>query len=200
MLDRSARVVDDTLLAKLRARDPEVLRTIFVNDGRRLYRAARGMGVAAEDAEDVVHDVFVTFITSLDRFEGRAQLSTWLFGILHHKVQERRRVRVRAELHDPIDAIFEAQFDDAGSWRQPPVAPDRSVGVREAAAAIGHCLEGLSPSQRDVFQLRDVEGLSAADVSKILGQTVTHVGVLLYRARLRLRECLGAKGWGGTRR
>ena len=69
------------------------------------------MGCAAEEAEDLVQDVFVTFLDTIDRFEGRALLSTWLIGILHHKVQERRRARAREELADPIDEIFESQFD-----------------------------------------------------------------------------------------
>jgi RNA polymerase sigma-70 factor (ECF subfamily) len=142
--------------------------------------------------------VFVTCLESLDRFEGRAQIGTWLFGILHHKAQERRRSRARDDLNDPIDTSFEAQFDSRGNWIQPPTTPDRAVGAREAREAIRECLEGLPPLQREVFQLRQVEDLSAADVGNVLAQTVTHIGVLLHRARMRLRACLEGKGWAGS--
>jgi len=79
------------------------------------------MGFTIEEAEDLAQDVFVTFIESLERFEGRAQIGTWLFGILHHKAQECRRSRARDELNDPIDTVFEAQFDIRGNWIRPPL-------------------------------------------------------------------------------
>jgi len=141
--------LDDTYLGRLRRRDPEALRSVVDEEGRRLYRAARGMGYSKNEAEDLVQDVFVTFIESIERFEGRAQVGTWLFGILHHKSQD--------------------------------------------------CLDGLSPSQREVFQLRQVEELSAVEVSKISGHAITHIGVLFHRARMKLRVCLEGKGWGRSR-
>src|SRR5437899_2657503 len=70
--------VDRNLLMRLRRRDPEALRTIVDEHARRLYRAARGMGHTTDEAEDLAQDALVTFIESIDRFEGRAQISTWL--------------------------------------------------------------------------------------------------------------------------
>ena len=191
--------LDDTYLVRLRRRDPEALRSVVDEQGRRLYRAARVMGYSQNEAEDLVQDVFVTFIESIDRFEGRAQVGTWLFGILHHKSQERRRTAAREELNDPIDQVFESQFDARGSWIRPPTAPDRDVSAQEAGQAIQACLDGLSPIQREVFQLRQVEELSADEVCKISGHTITHIGVLFHRARMKLRECLEGKGWGRSR-
>ena len=185
----------DRVLARLRRRDPDALRAIVEAHARPLYRAARGMGFTIEEAEDLAQDVFVTCLESLDRFEGRAQIGTWLFGILHHKAQERRRSRTRDERNDPIDTAFEAQFDSRGSWIRPPTPPDRAVSAHEAREAIRECLEGLPPLQREVFHLRQVEDLPAADVGNVLAQTVTHIGVLLHRARMRLRACLEGKGW-----
>jgi DNA-directed RNA polymerase specialized sigma24 family protein len=77
------------VLERLRRRDPDALREIVDEHARPLYRAARGMGFAVEEAEDLAQDVFVTFIESLDRFEGRAQIGTWLFGI--RSCRQRRR-------------------------------------------------------------------------------------------------------------
>ena len=191
--------LDDAYLGRLRRRDPEALRAVVDEQGRRLYRAARGMGYSQSEAEDLVQDVFVTFIESIDRVVGRAQVGTWLFGILHHKSQERRRSVVRDELNDPIDQVFESHFDARGSWIQPPTTPDRHVGAQEAGQAIQDCLGALSPIQREVFQLRQVEELSAAEVCKISGHSVTHIGVLFHRARMKLRECLEGKGWGRSR-
>ena len=60
--------LDDAYLGRLRRRDPEALRSVIVDQGRRLYRAARGMGYSKNEAEDLVQDVFVTFIESIERF------------------------------------------------------------------------------------------------------------------------------------
>ena len=191
--------VDQAVLDRLRRRDPDALRAIVDQYARQLYRATRGMGFRREEAEDLVQEVLMTFIESLDRFEGRSQVSTWLFGILHHKCQERRRTQAREEQNDPIDDVFESQFDDRGSWLRPPTPPDRSLSSREVQEAVNQCLDGLTWLQREVFHLRQVEELSAADVGKILGQSVTHIGVIFHRARMKLRACLEGKGWGRSR-
>jgi RNA polymerase sigma-70 factor (ECF subfamily) len=111
----------------------------------------------------------------------------------------RRVLEDADELNDPIDQVFESQFDARGSWIRSPTAPDRGVSAQEAGQAIRDCLAGLSPIQREVFQLRQVEELSAAEVCKISGHTVTHIGVLFHRARMKLRECLKGKGWGHSK-
>ena len=183
----------------LRRGDAAALKAVVEENARRLYRAARGAGLLREDAEDLVQDVFATFVQGLDRFEGRSGVRTWLFGILYHKLQERRRFNARFEQHDPIDEVFESRFHVHGNWIRPAIAPDREATSREAGVALGECLEHLPPLQRAVFELRQVEELSAAEVSNILGPTVTHIGVLLHRARARLRECLERKGWTSSR-
>ncbi|MEO8522502.1 MAG: sigma factor-like helix-turn-helix DNA-binding protein, partial [Acidobacteriota bacterium] len=92
--------------------------------------------------------------------------------------------------------VFEARFDERGSWSQPPIQADRLAASQQTAEALRDCLTGLPGQHRDVFQLRQVEELSAAEVGGILGCTVNHVGVLFHRARVRLRACLEEKGWG----
>jgi len=186
-------------LEGIRARDPAALRDVVDQHARRLYRAARGMGFSAGDAEDLAQDVFVTFLETIERFEGRSEVGTWLFGILHHKAQERRRAHPREDLTDAGDEVFDGRFNADGSWREPPIPADRLVAASQTAEALRECLAGLPDQHREVFQLRQLEELSAADVSGMIGCTINHVGVLFHRARVRLRACLEAKGWGGSR-
>jgi RNA polymerase sigma-70 factor (ECF subfamily) len=187
------------LLEGLRARDPAAIREVADQQARRIYRAARGLGFSPSEAEDLAQDVFVTFLETLDRFEGRSAVGTWLFGILHHKAQERRRTHAREDSTSALEEAFEKRFDVSGSWLQPPVESDRLVESRETREVLRDCLEGLPAQQREVFQLRQVEELPAADVAGIVGCTTNHVGVLLHRARLRLRACLDGKGVGRSR-
>jgi RNA polymerase sigma-70 factor (ECF subfamily) len=183
------------ILDSLHARDPEALRDVVEQHGRRIYRAARGMGSSPPDADDLVQDVFVTFFATLERFEGRSHVGTWLFGILHHKAQERRRADAREVVTDALDPAFEARFHADGSWREPPIPADQLVAANQTADALRQCLAALSALHRDVFQLRQIEALSAAEVSRLLDCTVSHVGVMFHRARVQLRACLEAKGW-----
>ncbi|MDA1094135.1 MAG: sigma-70 family RNA polymerase sigma factor [Acidobacteria bacterium] len=186
-------------LTRLRARNPESLRAVAEEHSGRLYRAARGMGLPAEQADDIVQEVFVTFLGSLDRFEGRSSPATWLFGILLRKVQEQRRASAKDGLHDELDESWAANFDPSGTWITPSVNPERALAGREFADAVKTCLDDLSPPQREVLVLRQFQELPASGVGKILDLTVTHVGVLLHRARLRMRQCLDALGWSTSR-
>ncbi len=186
------------LLLRLRRRDPEMLASLVSEHSRPLYRAARGMGFREDEAEDMVQDVFVTFLSSLDRFEGRSQLRTWLFGILHNKTMERRRKRGQEQQHDPIDEVFESKFGSNGKWSAPPQDLLRLMESKRLGEAITHCLDGLPLTQRSVFVLREMEGVETEEVCKILELTITNMGVLMHRARNRLRECLEGRGWGRT--
>ncbi|HEX8984023.1 MAG TPA: sigma-70 family RNA polymerase sigma factor [Bryobacteraceae bacterium] len=187
--------LDADLLARLRARDPATLAAAVQDHARALYRAARGMGFQEAEAEDLVQDVFTTFLETLDRFEGRSQVRTWLFGILHRKALERRREQYRDQQDDPIDEIFESRFDARGNWVRPPEDLHRVLESKEIRQALAGCLERLPAAQREVFVLREMEYLETAEICKILGVTVTNMGVLMHRARNRLRECIEAKGW-----
>ena len=184
------------MLSRLQRRDPELLASLVGEHSRPLYRAARGMGFREDEAEDMVQDVFITFLSSLDRFEGRSQLRTWLFGILHNKTMEQRRKRGQEEHHDPIDEVFESKFDSNGKWSTPPQDLFRLMESKQLGEAISDCLDGLPSTQRSVFVLREMEGVETEEVCKILDVTVTNMGVLMHRARNRLRECLEGRGWG----
>jgi RNA polymerase sigma-70 factor (ECF subfamily) len=182
-------------LDRLRRRDPDALSEAVRDHARPLHRAARAMGFAEPEAEDLVQDVFTTFLDRLDNFEGRSQLRTWLFGILHRKAMERRRASAVDDRTDPIDEVFEARFDAGGKWTRPPEDLERLLLSKEIGALIQRCMEELPINQREAFVLREVEGIETAEICKILSVSVTNFGVLMHRARARLRECLERKGW-----
>jgi RNA polymerase sigma-70 factor (ECF subfamily) len=181
-------------LERLRRRDPDALAEAVHEHARPLLRAARSLGLPESEAEDMVQDVFRTFLERLDNFEGRSQLRTWLFGILHRKASERRRAAAMDERMDPIDEVFESRFDSKGNWRRPPADLERLMLSKEIGELIRGCMDDLPVNQREAFVLREVEGLETSEICKILAVSVTNFGVLMHRARARLRECLEAKG------
>ena len=187
--------ISAAFLDRLRRRDPDALAEAVHDHARPLMRAAKALGFAEQDAEDLVQDVFTTFLVRLDSFEARSQLRTWLFGILHRKAMERRRASIRDDRMDPIDEVFESRFDADGNWTRPPADLERLLLSKEIGEQIRGCMEGLPLNQREVFVLREVEGLDTGEICKILEVSVTNFGVLMHRARARLRECLEGKGW-----
>ncbi len=79
---------------------------------------------------------------------------------------------------------------------QPPADLERILLSKEIGHLIRGCMEHLPFNQRQAFLMREVEDLDTNEICKILDVSVTHFGVLLFRARARLRECLESKGLG----
>ncbi len=197
MTSGTARVtgVDDPgFAARVRERDAQALEEVVRRYLPQILRAAGGAGLAPQLAEDVAQDTFVTFIATAPRFEGRSHVRTWLFGILHKKIAEARRNLRRDSEMDAIEAVFEQRFDETGSWMRPPRPVDAEVYDAEVRQGIDVCLDQVPTNQRMAFVLREIEGMHTQEICKILEVTHTNLGVLLYRVRNRLRECLESKG------
>lgn len=184
-------------VAGIQARDPGVLDAVARDCLPGLLRAARAVGLDHQAAEDTVQEVFLTFVRRAPEFDGRARVSTWLFGILFRKVAETRRALARDNAQEDIDAALESRFDPVGRWSRPPEGPEEDFARAEIRRSLAECLEEVPERQRLVFHLREVEGLSTEEICKVADVTPNNLGVLLYRARNRLRECLERKGFEG---
>lgn len=181
---------DPAFLSRLRAKDSQALEAVVRAYLPQVLRAARGAGLDLHRAEDVTQSVFLTFVETVARFEGGSHVRTWLFGILYHKLSETwRNVKRERELND-IDDVVEARFAADGTWFIPPRETDRETLDGEIRAHLGACLGTVPERQRMAFLLREVQGLTTPEICKVLGVTDTNLGVLLFRARNRLRECL----------
>lgn len=185
---------DPQLVAGIRSGDPEALERVVRDYLQQIVRAGRGAGLNAHQAEEVAQATFVTFIETARRFEGRSKVRTWLFGIFFRKLQEARRGFARDRKMDDIDDVFESRFDESGHWSTPPAAPDANLDSEKVLSEIHDCLETTPERQRMAFVFREVEELSTEEICNILGVTSTNLGVMLFRARNRLRECLESKG------
>lgn len=182
----------------VRCRDSRVLETIARETLPGLLRAARAAGLTLEEAEDAVQATFLTFCRRAEDFDGRARAGTWLFGILIRKIAERRRAHVREARSEDIDAVVESRFDATGRWSKPPQGPEFDLLRDDFRGCLGDCLEQVPERQRLAFVLREVEGLSTEEICKVFGVSANNLGVLLFRARNRLRECLERKGYTGS--
>jgi len=153
----------------------------------------------AHAAEDAVQDTLVAALAGEASFAGRSNLRTWLTGILKHKIIDAIR---RSSREAPIEgdaAEIERLFAEDGHWARPPGAwadPDAALEQQRFFAALQACLERLPQKIAQAFMMREHLGLETGEICKELAITPTHCWVLLYRARMALRECL-EKDWFG---
>lgn len=182
----------------IRRRDPAVLEAVARANFQPLLRGARAAGLTGDDAYDVVQEALLVLVQKAEAFDGRASVRTWLFGILFNKVAERRRAFAREAPVDDIETVVSARFDQAGRWLRPPRSPDADLAAGQAMEWLEECLERLPERRRAAFVLREVEQLELEEVCNILEVSRNNLGVLLFRARNGLRECLEAKGIRGS--
>ena len=178
--------------------DPAVLEEIIRDVLPGLLRAARAAGLSSDRAEDTVQASVLVFLRRLQHFDGRARVATWIHGILVHKIAEERRILRRDDAREDIDEVMEARFDHDGNWARPPQGPGEDLAAGEVHRLLGLCLDEVPDRQRLAFVLREVEGFETEEICNILQVSANNLGVLLFRARNRLRECLESKGMKGS--
>ena len=193
---------DAPLLPALRAGHEEAFVAFVTRYHASLKRVARAYVSTDAVAEDVVQETWLAVIEGLDRFEQRASLKTWLFHILANKaktrgVRERRTVPFSSlgpgEEGEPTVSPdrFQGEGDAwPGHWASPPRAwedPERRLASLEARERLRAAIATLPERQQAVLTLRDVEGLSAEEVSDLLDLTPGNQRVILHRARAKVR-------------
>ena len=180
----------------------------FVDVLRRYHGALMRLAMAyvqdRQIAEDVVQDGWLTAIRTLDRFEERSSLKTWISGIVINIARARRRKESRlltftallggdqADRRKPT--VDPARFGRDGTWREPPPTwenvPEANLIGKETLGRIKAAIDDLPPKHREVIVLRDVAQLDATEVSDLLGISPENQRVRLHRARAAVRESL----------
>ena len=179
---------------RIRVRDPQELQQVVSEQLPALLRGARATGLDRARAEEAVQAALLIFLEKADQFDGRARVGTWLFGILYKKIAETRRSAARQQQLEDIDAVMEQRFDANGAWAHPPLPADSGLVREEIRRWIEECMDTLPERHRLAFVLREVEQLKTVEICKILEVTADNLGVILYRGRNSLRECLEARG------
>lgn len=163
-----------------------------------LLRTALAAGLPRDRAEDAVQESLMVFVQRASDFDGRARASTWIHGILVRKIWEERRGLGRDAQGEDIDRLVDERFDADGTWIRPPRGPEAALARGELQRELTACLDALPDRQRLAYTLREVEEFTTDEVCKILDVTANNLGVLLFRARNGLRECLESKGYEGS--
>ncbi|MEC5159955.1 RNA polymerase sigma-70 factor, ECF subfamily [Janthinobacterium sp. CG_23.3] len=157
-------------------------------------------------AEDAVQDALIAVLEKPERFAGQSSLRTYVTAILKFKIIDnlRRGGRERQievgdgqSEDDAIDALFTADGHATEMPRQWG-DPERTLEQKDFFAVLEVCLEKLPAKTARVFMMREWLELETEEICKELAITTSNAWVLLYRARMRLRECLDLN-WFGKR-
>jgi RNA polymerase sigma-70 factor (ECF subfamily) len=177
------------LVAEARAGDPRAVRRLLEAVSPTVYRYGKSFCRDPHDAEDVLQDVMTAMLESLGDFRGDAALSTWAFVVARRTCARRRRRSQRFSSLDSEPGRAARELAD------PRSSPHRDAERSQLRRALERAIAALPAAQRDVLMLRDVEGKSAAEVARALRLGERAVKSRLHRARVALREALGA--WKG---
>jgi RNA polymerase sigma-70 factor (ECF subfamily) len=179
------RATDDLALAQRCASgDSEAIRIVTRANNQRLFRAAWSILKDRSEAEDAVQSAYLNAFASMDTFEARSSLSTWLTRIVinealsRSRALTRRRSRLEAE---GVTMIEDYRTEDA---------PDVALAREQLRSIMERAVADLPDAFRTVFVLRDVEGFSVEETSDALAIPIATVKSRLFRARRKLQASL----------
>lgn len=189
---------DDALVQRARQRDLAAFETLVERHEEKIYRLAMRLVRNESDAQEILQETFLSAWRNLASFEGKAQFGSWLYRVAANAAlmmlrTQRRRPAVSAEELGPGGLDEAAHRDDTGFHRRGDWSkrPDDQLQSTELQQKLQQAIDGLPEAQREVFLLRDVEGLSTEETADLLAITVPTVKTRLHRARLTLRDVIG---------
>ena len=160
-----------SLIAETRAGSPGALSALYLEHGAALFRLAYRLVGGREDAEDVVHDVFVGLPEALRRYEERGSFGGWLKRVTARVALMKLRSGKRRR---------EVALDNAAGQAEPPATSERD-GLQAA-------VDTLPDHLRSVLVLKEIEGYGHAEIAELLGISEGASRVRLSRALKRLRR------------
>lgn len=188
VLDRWPALTDEQIVARVVEGQTALFEVLMRRYNERVYRAARSILGDESEAEDVMQQAYVNAYAHLRQFDGRAKFSTWLTKIAIHEALSRVRKRGRYESVD---------FNQEESAVVPPQTtapdPEHDAFAGELRALLESAIDRLPDGLREVFMLRDVDGLSTADTAESLSVSEDAVKTRLSRARASLRRDLAGR-------
>jgi RNA polymerase sigma-70 factor, ECF subfamily len=174
------------------------------DDREFLLRLAHAQLRNPQEAADAVQDAALAAWQTIDRFEGRSSIRTWLVGILRFKILDVLRERQRHPTlpHDEVEQELQTLdsdllFDDAGRWTEEPKTwwsvsdnPSDTLQQNQIMRLLQQCLNKLPEKTAHVFLMREYLGFETTEIAQRTGLQAGNIRIILMRARLALRTCL----------
>lgn len=167
--------------------------------GDYLYSFAHFRVQDQASAEDLVQETFIAALQNQKKYKGKASERTWLIAILKNKIIDHFRKQSREQPTDEIERFLNMPddlFNAAGKWVNGPgkwsFTPSVLYDKKEFWRALQECLKLLPKRLSRAFILREMDGMNHREICKVLKVSSSNSWVLLYRARMGLKKCLGS--------
>jgi RNA polymerase sigma-70 factor (ECF subfamily) len=185
VLERWNQLTDEEVVGQVLAGQTALFEVLMRRHNERVYRAVRAILRDDREAEDVMQQAYVSAYFHLRQFNGHARFSTWLTRIAINEALARIR---RSRRYEPLDEG--SPHAEAFMTSDADLDPERRAASGELRALLESAINGLADGSREVFVLRQVEGMSTAEVADVLGVSEDVVKTRLSRARAALRRHL----------
>jgi len=163
---------DEALMLDFQRGSREAFEELFARYREPLYGFFCRRLESRERAEDLAQETFLAVIRATSRYEPRALVRTYLYGVALNLLAAERRKRLR----DAVSAESDSEHT--------------TNTVSDAALWVRHALEKLDASEREILMLREYEQLSYSEIAQLLRVRVNTVRSRLFRARMALKSCL----------
>jgi len=173
---------DRALVEGLRRRDPAAFESMYQLHVRRIHHYAMSKISNTAEAEDITQEVFEAVFNCIEKYEGRADLVVWIFGITRNVIHN--RIRRRGGVHlAPLEYALEAAGPEYES-------PDRQVQARISLDRVRSVMDELSSDQRRILELRHEERLPIREIASLMRRSEDAIKSSLYRTRKALSDRL----------
>jgi RNA polymerase sigma-70 factor (ECF subfamily) len=179
-IDRSAADEDGALMLRYKSGDTRAFEILYTKHKGALYRYLQRICRNREACNDLFQETWSKVITNRQRYEVRAQFTTYLFHIAHNcaidyfRRAERQHIGRTDDVNELHDRLPSAETD----------RPENQLSEAQLQAAFKKALQELPEEQRNVFVLREETGLTLEEIGEI-------TGVTMETAKSRLRYALG---------
>ena len=187
-------MTEQELVERAKKGEEAAVEVLVTDNEKRIYNLCRRLTGNPEDAAELTQEAFLNAWRGLSRFQGESSFSTWLYRLASNACIDFLRKEKRRQ-----NLSMTVSLDDEEEARQVELpderyAPERELERTEVRQAVAAGLERLTPEHRQVLVMREINGLSYAEIGAVLGLEEGTVKSRIARARNALRKVLTERG------
>ncbi|HEC00152.1 MAG TPA: RNA polymerase sigma factor [Sphingomonadales bacterium] len=183
---------DSDDLTALKAGDSDAWRVVLVRYGPSLLAYATRLLGDRASGEEITQDSLVNIYRTIDRFDGRCSLKSWLYRAVHNRAID--EIRRRKRYVDVGDTGLEDYFNGGGRWRHDCLGWDglaaKQLDDKRLLGRVQEQMGRLPHAHREVLLLKEVEGLDSAEICAALEISPGNLRLRIHRARAALRAAV----------
>jgi RNA polymerase sigma-70 factor (ECF subfamily) len=181
---------DQDLVTRAREGDTRAFDALILKYGDKLYGLVYNMTSHKEDTHDLLQEIFARAYQSLPKFRGNSTFYTWIYQIavnLTLNFLKKRKRRAGPSLNDPDSPV---QRDPALIDTANDADPEKQTNLKELQVKLNDAMQKLSEPHRMVVTMFDIQGMSHAEIAKVLNTSEGTIRSRLHYAHLQLQSAL----------